>query len=176
MKIVLTGASYGLGKNLLNNLTEYGYDVLPLNKSIETYIDTIDSIIENYDVFINCEYKDKIQTILFDKVFNKWKYEEKTIVNILTSAIVFDGPNKKYIDDKKDLETKTFELRTIDKNVRVINVYPNTLESSITSPYEKLKYSQVNNIIKWVIELPHDIEIFEIGISKTKLKINNSLI
>jgi hypothetical protein len=58
----------------------------------------------------------------------------------------------------------------------VINVYPNTLESSITSPYEKLKYSQVNNIIKWVIELPHDIEIFEIGISKTKLKINNSLI
>ncbi len=64
----------------------------------------------------------------------------------------------------------------MDKEVRIINVYPNTLESSKTVNNQKLKYSDISNIIKWVIELPQDIEIFEIGISKTKLKIDNTLI
>ena len=64
----------------------------------------------------------------------------------------------------------------MDKEVRIINVYPNTLESSKTVNNQKLKYSDISNIIKWLIELPQDIEIFEIGISKTKLKIDNTLI
>ena len=80
------------------------------------------------------------------------------------------------MDDKRDLEQKTFELRTDDKEVRVINVYPNTLESSKTVPYQKLKYSDVSNIIKYLIELPQDIEIFQIGISKTKLKIETQIL
>jgi hypothetical protein len=127
-------------------------------------------------VFINCGYKDKTQTILFEKVYQKWIYEKKTIINILTSALIFGGPNQKYIEDKKDLEKKTFDLRKIDKEVRIINVYPNTLENSETVKNQKLKFSDVSKIIKWLIELPQDIEIFEIGISKTKLKIENTLI
>ena len=83
---------------------------------------------------------------------------------------------KKYIEDKKDLEKKTFQLRDIEKEVRIINVYPNTLESSEKAPYQKLKFSEVSKIIKWVIETPQDIEIFQLGISKTKLKIDTNLI
>jgi NADP-dependent 3-hydroxy acid dehydrogenase YdfG len=41
---------------------------------------------------------------------------------------------------------------------------------------QKLKFSDISKIIKWLIELPQDVEIFEIGISKTKLKIENTLI
>lgn len=173
MRIVITGANQSLGKNISECLSDY--QLIRLNRP-EDYIDTIEDITKDCDVFINCGYKDKTQTILFEKVYKKWMYEKKTIVNILTSALIFGGPNKKYIEDKKDLEFKTFQLRSDDKEVRVINVYPNTLENTENANNQKLKFSDVSKIVKWIIELPHDIEIFEIGISKTKLKIENSLI
>lgn len=173
MKIIITGANHSLGKNISEYLSDYKLICLD---NPENYIENIENIIDDCDVFINCGYKDKTQTILFEKVYQKWIYEKKTIINILTSALIFGGPNQKYIEDKKDLEKKTFDLRKIDKEVRIINVYPNTLENSETVKNQKLKFSDVSKIIKWLIELPQDIEIFEIGISKTKLKIENTLI
>lgn len=175
MKIIITGGTYGLGKNINQNMMGSGYTTHPIS-SIDSYTHHLPQIIDDSDIFINNEYKDKIQTELFEYVYNKWKYKPKTIINILTSALVFDGPNKKYIEDKRDLENKTFEVRTDDKEVRIINVYPNTLESSIHAPNQKLKFQQVSDIIKYLIELPHDIEIFQIGISKTKLKIESNII
>lgn len=175
MKILVTGGTYGLGNDVKEYLTSNGHVVDALG-SIDSYTHHLPNVINDYDVFINNEYRDRIQTYLFEYVYNQWQYKPKTIVNILTSGLVFGSPNKKYMDDKRDLEQKTFELRTDDKEVRIINVYPNTLESSRTVPYQKLKYSDVSNLIKWVIELPHEIEIFEIGISKTKLKIDSSVI
>jgi NADP-dependent 3-hydroxy acid dehydrogenase YdfG len=175
MKILITGGTYGLGKNINETMIKSGY-ATHLIGSIDSYTHHLPDIINEYDVFINNEYNDTIQTELFEYVHTHWKYEKKTIINILTSALIFDGPNKKYIDDKRNLEQKTFELRTNDKQVRIINVYPNTLESTKTAKNQKLKYSEVSNIIKFVIELPHDIEIFQIGISKTKLKIEETLI
>ena len=173
MKIIITGANHSLGKNISEYLSDYKLICLD---NPENYIENIENIIDDCNVFINCGYKDKTQTILFEKVYQKWIYEKKTIINILTSALIFGGPNQKYIEDKKDLEKKTFDLRKIDKEVRIINVYPNTLENSETVKNQKLKFSDVSKIIKWLIELPQDIEIFEIGISKTKLKIENTLI
>lgn len=175
MKILITGGNYGLGKNTKELLRSNGHEVELLG-SIDSYAQQLPSIINNFDVFINNEYRDTLQTELFTYVYNEWKYKNKTIVNILTSALIFGGPNKKYIEDKQNLEFKTFELRSDDKEVRVINVYPNTMESSRTAAYQKLKLSDVGEIIKWVIELPQEIEIFEIGISRTKLKIDNTLI
>ena len=175
MKILITGGTYGLGKNINETMLESGYDT-HLIGSIDSYAHHLPNVINDYDVFINNEYRDKIQSDLFEYVYNQWKYEKKTIINILTSALVFDGPNKKYMDDKRDLEQKTIKLRADDKEVRIINVYPNTLESSKKVPYQKLKYSDVSNIIKYLIELPHDIEIFQIGISKTKLKIETHIL
>ena len=175
MKIAITGSDYGLGKNLSLILSSE-YQVLNLKENIEKYVDKISEIVNDCDIFINCEYNQTFQTIMFEQVYNSWKTEKKTIINILTSALIFDGSNKKYIEDKKDLEKKTFQLRDIEKEVRVINVYPNTLESSENVPFQKLKFSEVSKIIKWIIEIPQDIEIFQLGISKTKLKIDTNLI
>jgi hypothetical protein len=173
MKIAITGSNHSLGKNICESLVNH--ELIRLDRP-ENYVNTIEEIVDDCDIFINCGYKDTTQTILFEKVFKKWIYEKKTIVNILTSALIFGSPNKKYVDDKRNLEQKTLELRTPDKEVRIINVYPHTLESTTTAPNQKLKFSEVSDIIKWIIELPQDIEIFEIGISKTKLKIENTLI
>jgi hypothetical protein len=175
MKIAITGSNYGLGKNLSLMLSSE-YQVINLKENIEKYVDKISEIVNDCDIFINCEYNQTFQTILFEQVYNSWKMEKKTIINILTSALIFSGPNKKYIEDKKDLEKKTFQLRDIEKEVRIINVYPTTLESSENAPYQKLKFSEVSKIIKWVIETPQDIEIFQLGISKTRLKIDTNLI
>ena len=175
MKIAITGSDYGLGKNLSLILSSE-YQVLNLKENIEKYVGKISEIVNDCDIFINCEYNQTFQTILFEQVYNSWKTEKKTIINILTSALIFDGTNKKYIEDKKDLEKKTFQLRSIEKEVRIVNVYPNTLESSENVPFQKLKFSEVSKIIKWIIEIPQDIEIFQLGISKTKLKIDTNLI
>jgi hypothetical protein len=175
MKIAITGSDYGLGKNLSLILSSE-YQVLNLKENIEKYVDKISEIVNDCDIFINCEYNQTYQTILFEQVYNSWKTEKKTIINILTAALILDGPNKKYIEDKKDLEKKTFKLRSVEKEVRIINVYPNTLESSENVPFQKLKFSEVSKIIKWVIETPQDIEIFQLGISKTKSKIDTNLI
>jgi hypothetical protein len=174
MKILVTG-NYGLGKNIKEYLSTNGYEV-DFMGSIDSYAHHLPNVINQYDVFINNEYKDKLQSYLFEYVYNEWKYKPKTIINILTSALIFGGPNKKYIDDKKDLEQKTFQLRTDDKEVRIINIYPNTLESTKTAKNQKLKYYEVSNVIKFILELPHDVELFQIGISKTKLKIEETLI
>lgn len=174
MKVLITG-NYGLGKNIQEHLSSLGHEVVTIS-SIDSYAHHLPTVVKDYDVFINNEYRDTIQTALFQTVYDKWKYEKKTIVNILTSGLIFGSPNKKYMEDKRDLEQKTFKVRTDDKEVRIINVYPNTLESSKTVPYQKLNYSDVSNIVEWVINLPQDIEIFQIGISKTRLKQSISII
>lgn len=175
MNVIITGENRGLGKNIKNYLNSNDYNIISIG-SLDSYSHHLPTILDTADVFINNEYRDKLQTDLFELVYDKWQYEKKTIINILTSALVFGGPNKKYMDDKKDLENKTFEVRTDDKEVRIINVYPNTLESSVTVPNQKLKFEQVSNVIKYLIELPQDIEIFQIGISKTKLKIETQIL
>ena len=175
MKILITGGTRGLGGGIKEHLISNGHIVDTLG-SIDSYAHNLPNVINDYDVFINNEYRDRIQTHLFEYVYAQWQYKPKTIINILTSGLIFGSPNKKYMDDKRDLEQKTFELRTDDKEVRIINVYPNTLESSRTVPYQKLKYSDVSNIIQFIIQLPQDIEVFQIGVSKTKLKIEETLI
>jgi len=174
MKILVTG-NYGLGKNIKEYLSTNGYEVDYMN-SIDSYVHHLPNVINQYDVFINNEYKDKLQSDLFEYVYNEWKYKPKTIINILTSAIIFGSPNQKYVDDKKHLEQKTFQLRDMEKEVRIINVYPHTLESTKLAKNQKLNFSDVSSVIKYLIELPQDIEIFQIGISKTKLKIDTSII
>ena len=174
MKILVTG-NYGLGKNIKEYLSTNGYEVDHVS-SIDSYAHHLRNVINQYDVFINNEYKDKLQSDLFEYVYNQWKYKPKTIINILTSAIIFGGPNQKYIDNKKDLEQKTFQLRDMEKEVRIINVYPHTLESTKLAKNQKLNFSEVSSVIKYLIELPQDIEIFQIGICKTKLKIDSSII
>lgn len=167
MKVLVTG-NYGLGKNIHDTLTEHGHSVTCMS-SIDSYAHHIPSVIDDFDVFINNEYREHLQTFLFELVYSRWEYSNKTIVNILTSAIVFGGTNVKYIEDKRQLEQKTISLRSDRKKVRVTNIYPNTLESTKNVPYSKLKYQEVSNIINWVLSLPQEIEIFQLGISKTCL-------
>jgi len=174
MKIAVTGTGHSLGKNICEVLGE-SHTIVHLTGKVETYQDTILDEVKDCDVFVNCGYKDRIQSALFRKVYLDWKYKEKTIVNILTSALMFGSPNKKYVDDKLDLEKLSKEVRCLNKKVRIVNIYPNTLENTQIN-IEKLSFSQVSEVIKYAIELPHSIELFSLGISKTTLEMRRSIL
>lgn len=176
MKVCITTNDKGLGLDIIKLFNEEDIEIIVIKNNFDYFIDNLESILKECDVFINCAYRQKLQSILFEKVYNLWKFEKKTIVNILTSALVFGGPNKEYIDDKKHLEQKTILLRTNDKEVRIINVYPNTLENTYLAQNQKLKFRDVSNVILYLLQMPHDIEIFQIGIGKTKLKIENTML
>lgn len=175
MKIAITGCNHGLGRGIAQYLSPY-HSVLCLEDRIETYPERILSLIDHCDVFINCAYKDTVQVNLLDEVYEGWKYREKTIVNILTSAIFFDSPNKEYVHNKQVLNSSAFKKYTSDKTVRIINLYPNTLENTKNIPIQKLLFEDVAKVIKYAIELPQDIELFSIGLQKTTKDIPNSIL
>lgn len=176
MKIVVTGCHGALAKNISNTLMNDKNIVLCFDERIDSNVENAVDLIGDSDVFINCGYHDKVQSSLFEKIYSSWRYQKKTIINILTSAIIFGGSKKKYIEDKTHLENLTIKLRDENKEVRVINVYPNTLESRTPNQYNTLKLDDVSKTIKWVIDQPHEIEIFQIGISRTKTKNDSTLI
>jgi hypothetical protein len=175
MKIAVTGAYGGLGKALCEYLIWQKFIVVPLNKDISSYQDTITDEINKCDVFINCGYKDKFQSILFERVYHHWKEQKKTIINILTSGLYFGSANETYLDDKKHLEDLSKKLRDDKKYVRITNIYPNTLENS-KSPYPEVKYLEVGNCIKFILQQDPDFEIFSMGLTRTTTVPRSSLI
>ena len=82
MKIAITGHSEGIGNDIYLNLIKE-YDVIGFSRSNGFNIKNTDKIIEqleNCDVFINNTYEKNYQTILFELIFDKWKFLPKTII------------------------------------------------------------------------------------------------
>lgn len=183
MKIALTGHTGHFGKNLFELLST-NYEVIGLSRSNGYNIvntDKIISKIDDADIFINNVYKEKYQSELFVKVFDKWKNLDKTIININSSSVYHSGEwAPEYSENKKHLRNTM--LNTISKNenkkVRVCNIYPSTISGhSGFDKYNKIDVSHLSKIIKFIIEQPQEIEIREISIystiSKKELKINS---
>jgi NADP-dependent 3-hydroxy acid dehydrogenase YdfG len=174
MKIAVTGTSSGFGRFLINSLdNSYG---VSLRDSIE---DIVPKILPA-DIFINQAYsKDTKQSDLFYKVFNLWVDKNKTIINIGTSAI-FENPNFDpiYVSNKKHLNSlaRTLTMKNEYKRVRVINLNPSTLENNkiFNNSYNKLKFTNLLNIINFIINLPQEVEISDLTIRSTQ-KRNQSL-
>jgi len=175
MKIAVTGAYGGLGRALCEYLASQNFIVVPLKKDISVYQETIVKEVNKCDVFINCGYKDKFQSILFERVYERWEGTKKTIINILTSGLYFGSANETYLNDKKHLEDLSKKLRDDKKYVRITNIYPNTLENS-KSPYPEVKYLEVGHCIKFILQQDPDFEIFSMGLTRTTTVPRSSLI
>jgi len=168
MKIAITGTSTGLGRYLSNNLqNSYG---VSLRDPIE---DIVPKIIPA-DIFINQAYsKNTKQSELFYNIFNQWIDKNKTIINIGTSAI-FENPNFDpiYVSNKKHLNSlaRSLTMKNEYKRVRVINLNPSTLENNqiFNDSYNKLKFTNLINIINFIINLPQEVEISDLTIRSTQ--------
>jgi len=174
MKIAVTGTSSGFGRFLFNNL-DNSYGV-----SLRDPLEVIVPKILTADIFINQAYsKNTKQSDLFHEVFNSWIDKNKTIINIGTSAI-FENPNFDpiYVSNKKHLNSlaRTLTMKNEYKRVRVINLNPSTLENNkiFDDSYNKLKFTNLLDIINFIINLPQEVEISDLTIRSTQ-KRNQSL-
>jgi len=176
MKIGITGHTKGLGLIIYNKLNEIhsvigfsrtnGFDVQSPNKIIEKLNDC--------DVFINNVYYQTTQSDLFFKLFEKWKDETKTIININSSSIHQSGAwNQIYVANKKHLNDVTQSMidKYPNKKVRIINLNLGTLESNAGFiDFNKIKCEKVVEVIEWCLNQPHDIEIQQLTLISTTLK------
>ena len=84
MKIAITGHSAGIGQALAKIYTEQGHEVIGLSRRIGYNIRSIPkvaSVIESCDVFINNAQVGFAQTELLWEVWNRWRGQNKTIIN-----------------------------------------------------------------------------------------------
>lgn len=128
------------------------------------------------DVFINNYAFSNLQEEYFKYVFNLWVNESKTIVNIV-SSVVFDEFNTlgSYGEVKKTFHQSIVNTIKINPNkkVRVINIFPSTLSSNKSfDNLNKVDILKIAELVKYVIDLPQEIEVRDITIYPVTLEKN----
>jgi nucleoside-diphosphate-sugar epimerase len=175
MKIAITGNTDGVGKSIFDKLTTE-FDVVGLSRSNGYDIKNVDKIleqIEDCDVFINNAFQKNYQTLLFEKLFNMWKFSPKLIINMNSSCVYEPSDwNPPYADSKKEFREISMNMvrSNIDKKVRVTNLYPSTLSSHIGfEKLNKIDVDYVSDVVCWLVKQPTEIEIREMSIYCTTL-------
>lgn len=163
MKVSITGHTKGLGKELYGRYS----DVLGISRKQcdISNIQEVVSLVEHTDVFINNAYSEFKQTELLFSVFDKWKNEKKTIVNIVSRS-KYPNISKGYLysASKASLSHLSNSLRFIsDKKCRIIDINPGLLESDLPS----ISYKELADIIEYAINLPFHIEVGELSVWNT---------
>lgn len=171
MKIGITGHSDFLGKGLFDFLKE-DHEVFGFSRKngfdLKNYKDILNEV-SDLDVFINNTYHPIYQEKIFEELFDLWKYQDKTIFNVLTSAIFNGGSLDDYREHKLSLQKLSLKLinSNFDKKVRIINLYPNTLEHNKRVSFNKINFSEVYKIIEFQLNLPQSLELTHICITRT---------
>jgi hypothetical protein len=138
-----------------------GYD-------LKNYKNILTDVVD-LDVFINNTYHPSLQQKIFEELFDLWKDKNKTIFNVLTSAIFNNGSFDDYRESKLNLQKSALKLinSNLDKKVRVINLYPSTLEHNKRVGFNKVNFSEVHDVIEFQLNLPQSLELTHVCISKT---------
>ena len=120
MKIGITGHSEFLGKVLFELLSKDN-EVHGFSRSNGYDLDKPELILEelvHMDVFINNTYHPTNQKKIFEQLFQIWKNENKTIFNILTSAIFNGGSYDDYRNNKLSIQKSSIDL--VNENIEKI--------------------------------------------------------
>jgi short-subunit dehydrogenase len=175
MKISITGHMDGVGRSIYEKLSK-DFTIIGLSRSNGYDIKNTDAIIEQIegcDVFINNAFQQNHQTLLFEKLFDKWKFSPKLIINMNSSCVYEPSDwNPSYANSKKEFREVSMNIvrSNIDKQVRVTNLYPSTLSSHIGfENLNKIDIEHVSDIVCWLINQPVEIEIREMSIYCTTL-------
>ena len=102
MRIGITGHSDFLGKGLFDFLGKK-HEVIGFSRSngydLKNYKNILTDVLD-LDVFINNTYHPSLQQKIFEELFDLWKDKDKTIFNVLTSAIFNNGSFDDYRENK----------------------------------------------------------------------------
>ena len=134
MKIAITGHSAGIGQALAKIYTEQGHEVIGLSRRIGYNIRSIPkvaSVIESCDVFINNAQVGFAQTELLWEVWNRWRGQNKTIINISTqmtnNSVAPKEEWDQYIIQKKTLELAHTQCQERSPLPKLILIKPGSI-------------------------------------------------
>lgn len=171
MKIAISGHTKGIGKFIFDNIISEGFS--RTNGFDITRPDIFIESIKHFDIFINNAFHPIYQKEVFEKLFNIWKYEEKTIINILNlSTLLSDNLNTQdeYFKSKKLFKEsiQAILLKNKNKKVRVVNLFIGTMENH--NKYlgkNKVKYQDVIDTINFVLKTSQSTEYAFLSIGCT---------
>lgn len=155
-KVGITGHLSGLGKELYSRIPDsIGFDIGSHHdiKNPDPWIEALLSC----DVFINNAYDGFHQVNMLEKVFLKWINEDKTIINISSTASEIKHINYQmgfYPIHKKALDEACMRLQHIEKNCRVVNVKIGWMDTPLSENFveDKLDPKVVADKIMYIIE------------------------
>jgi len=157
MKIAITGHSAGIGQALSTIYTEQGHEVVGLSRRNGYNIRSIPklaSLIESCDVFINNAQVGFAQTELFWEIWNRWRGQNKTIINISTqmtnNSVALKEEWDQYIIQKKALELAHTQCQERSPLPKLILIKPGAIA---TQPGQQPpEYQDVNEYAQDTIE------------------------
>lgn len=176
MKIAITGHTSGIGKGLYDRLA-VEHNLIGLSRSNGYNIcDQQEKILEKIhdcDVFINNAQDKNCQTSLFNKVYNLWKNDFKTILNIgsLARYQINDVRKSVYAQEKINLNNQAnYKVMSGRKSCRIITVNPGYVDTKVVNENNTqncLKVEEVCDVVEYILKLPHHIEVLEINLHRT---------
>tara|TARA_B100000902_G_scaffold394252_1_gene450191 strand:- start:1502 stop:2062 length:561 start_codon:yes stop_codon:yes gene_type:complete len=177
VKIALTGHTRGIG-NACKQLLEPEHEIIGFSRTNGYNINepkVIYELAKDADVFINNAQFQDYQTKLFDLFWDDWKYKHKTIINIQSSSKYPETQARfgNYVKYKQELDAnvkaKTLRMRAgvSTFNCRVTNLivgWTDTDMIKFLKHVKKMPPSKVAETLKWVLDQPQDLQIFELAV------------
>ena len=177
MKIALTGHTRGIGYAIKQAL-EPEHEIIGFSRTNNYNINDPTAIFDaakDCDVFINNAQYQNYQTQLFELFWDDWKYKHKTIINVNSHSKYPEVKARfgNYVKFKQELDnvTKNKTLQLVGGvgkfNCRVTNLIVGWADTDMIKflrHVKKMPPSTVANTVKWVLDQPQDIQIFELAV------------
>ena len=180
MLVVITGTSSGIGLAIKNEL-EADHEIVCLDITDGYTIDDLSIIkhILDADVFINNAYSKtnaESQQLLFETVYEEWKYTEKQIINVGSLSKYYSPEDTvtfpRYTNAKKALnEAHCAALVQKDRKVRLTQICPGYTDTAMIEEWDvpKLDVKVIALAIHYCIKMAAEgIEIADYTICKAK--------
>ena len=172
MKVIITGSASGIGKALVEKFKDHqvvGYDIIDGNDI--TQDDVIIRLLDDCkdaDVFIN--NAKPYQLIILSKVYNLWKDQPKTIVNISSACTYLYSEDNypEYFDNyykpKQDLNQTVKMLQVKSDLPHIINIRPSWVDTEASAYHEghKMQPETLANMIYDSIQKTEGYQILDI--------------
>ena len=167
MKIVITGHTRGIGKELADVFQNNGHTVIGYSKStghnindIKTQQIILDQLKES-DMFINNAYAPISQTVLLKNAIDLWKGTDNKIINLSSKGTILP-PNisrniklTQYISDKQQ-QNKLISSHLLDSTPQILNVIAGPVDTQLLQnwKYNKINPTDLANLIYQVAITP----------------------
>lgn len=182
MKIAITGHTSGIGKEFSKQLSARGHEIVGISRREGHNIrrtQSVCSLIEPCDLFINNAQNSYAQTELFFEMWRRWQGQKKSIWNIstmMTESPVNTSPDNQddhtmsqYYNQKVSLELATKQLKYKNSKPYVSIIRPGgvaTQEKFDNHNKEKTAV-WVKNVID-IFSLHENLYVSEISLGHTK--------